>query len=288
MAQPNKKINIPKQLLEQLYLEEQLTTKQISLRLKEYDIIASPTSVRNYLDKYNIKKRTRSECTALQIRNLKDTNLEYYMESRKKAGKKISETMHKKGFNALSIASKKARASYFANRTEEQRLRDLELQRKRGEKGRQNRRISGGYGKGSSQKEDELYNDLKRYFKKYDIKRHYTDHRYSREFDGYKYNCDFYIPELDLFIEYNGFFTHGPEPFDKSSPEHQAILKRYQDKNISMRVWTDKDVRKVNVARKRLLNLLVIYYDNKMYLTTNGKTTPLSSLANLENIIGIS
>ena len=162
------------------------------------------------------------------------------------------------------------------------------MQRKRGEKGRQNRRISGGYGKGSSQKEDEMYNDLKRYFKKYDIKRHYTDHRYSREFDGYKYNCDFYIPELDLFIEYNGFFTHGPEPFDKSSPEHQAILKRYQDKNISMRVWTDKDVRKVNVARKRLLNLLVIYYDNKMYLTTNGKTTPLSSLANLENIIGIS
>ena len=244
--------------------------------------------MRNYLDKYNIKKRTRSEITELQICNLKENNLEYYMESRKRAGQKTSETMHKKGFEALSIASKKARASYFANRSEEQRLRDLELQRRRGEKGRQNRRISGGYGTSSSRKEDEVYDKLTNYFSEYTVQRHYTDHRYSREFDGYRYNCDFYIPELDLFIEYNGFFTHGPEPFDKTNPEHQAILRKYQDKNISMCVWTDKDVREVNVARKRLLNLLVIYYNNKMYLTTNGKTTPLSSLANLENIIGIS
>ena len=40
-----------------------------------------------------------------------------------------------------------------------------------------------------------------------DTIRQYKDSRYP-------YNCDFYIPCLDLFIEFQGYWTHGEHPFN--------------------------------------------------------------------------
>ena len=36
---------------------------------------------------------------------------------------------------------------------------------------------------------------------------HYNEERYP-------FNCDFYIPTLDLFIEYQGYWSHGFKPFE--------------------------------------------------------------------------
>lgn len=44
--------------------------------------------------------------------------------------------------------------------------------------------------------------------------------------ERYPYRCDFYIPSLDLFIEYQGFYTHGKEPFNQNNPKH---IKEWED-----------------------------------------------------------
>lgn len=61
-----------------------------------------------------------------------------------------------------------------------------------------------------------------------DIIHHYIDTK------RYPYNCDFYIKSKDLFIEYQGHWTHGPDIFDKNNENHLNYLVKMQDKGINM------------------------------------------------------
>ena len=79
----------------------------------------------------------------------------------------------------------------------------------------------------------------------------------------YPYNCDFYIPSLDIYIEYQGNWTHGDSPFNSSNIEHQNKLKDWKDKskyssyyNNAIYVWTDLDVRKRKIAKQNNIKLL--------------------------------
>lgn len=47
----------------------------------------------------------------------------------------------------------------------------------------------------------------------------------------YPFNCDFYIPEKDLYIEYQGHWTHGKHPFDESNKEDVIKLESWKNKN---------------------------------------------------------
>lgn len=89
----------------------------------------------------------------------------------------------------------------------------------------------------------------------------------------YPFNCDFYIPNQDLYIEYNGNWTHGDEPFDIDNSKHKEIVSMWQDKSLNLKntntkrnyyenavyVWTDLDVRKREIARKNKLNYLEFF-----------------------------
>lgn len=59
----------------------------------------------------------------------------------------------------------------------------------------------------------------------------------------YPFHCDFYIPELDLYIEYQGDPSHGKEPYDASNPKHQKILETWQQKAHDVEVKTGKQSR---------------------------------------------
>ena len=79
----------------------------------------------------------------------------------------------------------------------------------------------------------------------------------------YPYNCDFYIPSLDIYIEYQGNWTHGDSPFNSSNIEHQNKLKDWEDKSEyssyyknAIYVWTDLDVRKRKTAKQNNIKLL--------------------------------
>jgi len=91
--------------------------------------------------------------------------------------------------------------------------------------------------------------------------------------DLYPFNCDFYIPKLDLYIELNFHWTHGHEPFNIYNKKHIEILKEwtrkgnelnFKDKKkeqyfVAIYVWTNLDVKKLEVAKKNHLNYIQIY-----------------------------
>lgn len=117
----------------------------------------------------------------------------------------------------------------------------------------------------SSIAEDNVYNILKENFP--DIIRQYT----SKE---YPFLCDFYIPSIDLYIEYNGSQFHGGHPFNENNKEDidrlDKLTKKAKDSprhlqgkesqyDTMIYVWTDLDVRKRNTAKQNNLNFLEFF-----------------------------
>jgi len=84
--------------------------------------------------------------------------------------------------------------------------------------------------------------------------------------DLYPFNCDFYFPEKDLYVEIQGSWTHGPHPFT-GSEEDLDTLKLWESKGSkyyenAIEVWTIRDVKKRETAKKNKLNWVEIFsYD---------------------------
>ena len=104
-----------------------------------------------------------------------------------------------------------------------------------------------------SKEENKIYEMIRSKYPS--VIRQYTDDRYINSL-GNKCKVDFYIPELDMFIEYNGFFTHGGHPFDINSVEDQQklqIMKNRYGENY-WKTWAIYDVDKRNCAKLNNLN----------------------------------
>ena len=114
-----------------------------------------------------------------------------------------------------------------------------------------------------SKKENEIYNYLITIDKA--IKRQY----YTEE---YPFHCDFYLPNFDLYIEYNGAWTHGKHPFNKDNKDDIELLNNWKIKSetskfykSAIETWTIRDVNKRNLAYKNKLNFIEIWYVDKNY-----------------------
>lgn len=92
--------------------------------------------------------------------------------------------------------------------------------------------------------------------------------------DDYPFFCDFYIPEIDTYIEYQGYYTHGKHPFDENNIEDINELNTLIEKNnnhlnknnnlyyIKILIWTKRDVEKRNIAKQNNLNYIEFWnYD---------------------------
>lgn len=67
--------------------------------------------------------------------------------------------------------------------------------------------------------------------------------------ERFPFRIDFYVPEKDLFIEYQGFWTHGKHPFDISSEKDLTILKKWR--NLDQRIYTqskEKLLKKITLS----------------------------------------
>ena len=111
----------------------------------------------------------------------------------------------------------------------------------------------------ASKPEEELFLYTKSKFPS--VKRQYKDK------ERYPYNCDFYIPELDYFIELQGYYTHGKHPFDPNSIEDQILVEKYKEKYgadcQAITIWTIKDVEKRNCAKEHSLNFKEVWSLNE-------------------------
>ena len=92
-----------------------------------------------------------------------------------------------------------------------------------------------------------------------------VERQYNKD-KRYLYNCDFYIPELDYFIELNGTWTHGKHPFDATSIQDQIILERWKEKSKehpfyvnAIETWTKRDVEKRNKAKENNINFKEVW-----------------------------
>ena len=107
-----------------------------------------------------------------------------------------------------------------------------------------------------SSKEDKLFEILSSNWK---VIRQYHS-------EVYPYACDFFIPELNLYIEYNGTWTHGKHPYNKNNSTDTDTLLEWQNKGINSKfylnaieTWTLRDVNKLNTAKQNKLNYMMIY-----------------------------
>ena len=107
----------------------------------------------------------------------------------------------------------------------------------------------------SSSTEEELFLYIKSRFPT--VVRQYKDK------NRYPYFCDFYIPELDYFIELQGYYTHGKHPFDPNSNEDLQLIeyykKKYGEDCQPITIWTIKDVEKRNCAKSNHLNFKEVW-----------------------------
>lgn len=101
---------------------------------------------------------------------------------------------------------------------------------------------------GSSKQEQYIYNLLKQKYS--DIVNHYTD-KYR-----YPYICDFYIPSLDLFIEYQGHQSHGGHPYNKDDENDIVLANKIKEIFGNNLTFTKRDPEKREIAKKNNLNYI--------------------------------
>ena len=87
--------------------------------------------------------------------------------------------------------------------------------------------------------------------------------KYQYKSEKYPFVCDFYILELDLYIEYQGLWTHGLKPFEGTGSDLQKVelWKNRKTKYYKMAIdtWTRRDVKKRKVAKENNLNWLEFF-----------------------------
>lgn len=107
----------------------------------------------------------------------------------------------------------------------------------------------------TSKFEEEMFSYIKERFPL--VKRQYKDDL------RYPWRCDFYIPELDYFIEIQGYYTHNDHPFDPCSKSDLELVEqyknRYGEKCQAITIWTIKDVEKRECAKKNSLNFKEVW-----------------------------
>ena len=93
------------------------------------------------------------------------------------------------------------------------------------------------------------------------LKQKFPDVLYQYRCEKYPFVCDFYIPSIDLFIEYQGTWTHGNFPFDEKDERCITELNFMKEKAQTsdfyynaIETWTIRDVKKRNFAKEHNLN----------------------------------
>ena len=110
---------------------------------------------------------------------------------------------------------------------------------------------------------DGVYKILCQSCSKNDIERQYSDNRYP-------FKADFYIKSLDLFIEFNGSWTHSDHWFDARSISDRRLLNKWKYGakyskfyDEAIKIWTINDFKKREIARKCKLNYVVFWNGDK-------------------------
>lgn len=245
-----KKIELSKEELYNLYIEQNLTVNQIAQKLT-----CSSITINRLLKQFNIIKSNelRKQAISNTKQSKSDTEKAEYSKklSQSKRGTSLGHTSWNKGMTGIyhnPNKGKKMSTTFcdavkagLANMTPEakaeQRAKQLIYLKQRAPwnkgvktgslptetlvKAKQRefttKKLNNSFN--ASAPEERAYLLLLKYFNTDDIIRQYSDIRYP-------FNCDFYIPSIDLFVELNLSWTHGKHPFDINSPADLQTLQQ--------------------------------------------------------------
>ena len=101
--------------------------------------------------------------------------------------------------------------------------------------------------------EDKMVTYLKETYPSYTILTQYSDD------PRYPFNCDCYIKDLDLFIEFQGSYFHHYSAFlglPEQLREYEELKAKGGQKAAIAEVWRYKDPKKRETAKKNNLNYL--------------------------------
>ena len=129
----------------------------------------------------------------------------------------------------------------------------------------------------TSQPEEDIYTLLCKSFGKRNVVRQYRS-------ELYPFDCDFYLSKFDLYLEYNGSWTHGEEPYNSRKKQHKELLKSWNNKNTeyyfnAISVWTIRDPLKRKVAKQSGLRYIEFWNLDQVqtWLSIYGKAKRFSN-----------
>ena len=200
--------------------------------------------VKTMLERYGVESNSKLETAREAIKN---RAIERWNNKTEKEKQEFAQKMK-------VVNTGRPGVNIYAGKTEEQLN---EMKRKQYETKKRNHSFN------SSVPEDKIKNILIQKF---------PDFKYQYRSELYPFACDFYIPEFDLYIEFQGTWIHGKNgktilgAYDKNNREHQKVLSIWQEKaknskfyEIAINVWTIRDPLKREIARKINLNWLEFF-----------------------------
>lgn len=243
MGSKNQKLNLDRDTLYDLYITQKMTSKEVG---EIFD--CSSKTIRNYLKLYNIPIRQNGESVKLD---------------RSKWSKEKEQARSLKFMNTWKNTPEDIKKEIIVRRTANSNPPEA-IQKARETRIKNNSFIK-------SKSENAFYDKLCAIFGNNNVLHGYQDNRYP-------FICDFYIVDKDLFIEYQGHQTHGYEPYDENSIEHEDYLNYMNSRGIDMRTWTERDPKKIQVAKRNNISLLLIYPKHNSYLIKNGNMSNVGKI----------
>ena len=101
---------------------------------------------------------------------------------------------------------------------------------------------------------------IEKEFKKW-LEDNHINYKYQYKSKDYPFNCDFYFPDKKLYLEIQGYFTHGDHPYDLNNPVDNILLQKLKEHNYHniVKIWSIKDPLKRETAIKNNLNWIEVF-----------------------------
>lgn len=250
---------------EEIAKQYNLSVVTIKRLRKEYQIKRNKESI-NTLRKLTCKNKYGYEYIA-QIPEIKEkqrntilekygvSNVMYNLEIKKKAStNNKNAVINKYGVNnvfQLEVVKEKSKETCIKNFGVENSSQSEIIQQKIQNTKRKNHTFN------TSKHEKEIYKLLLQKF---------PNTKYQYKSIDYPFNCDFYIPEKDLYIEYQEHWTHGKHPFDSNNIKDLDILEKWKSLGThkeqykhAVEVWSKRDVYKRNIAKNNGIMILEFF-----------------------------
>ena len=239
------------------FASKSLLQKQRETMVKKYGVEAAAQSeeIMNKMKKTNLERYGAENVFASEImrEKIKETMIERYGVDNPSKSIEIMENRNKT--NLKRYGFKSPMKNEHVKEKNKQIINSPEARKKSYETRMKNDSFK------ISKVEKELEIELRKLFP--DLKIQYK----SKE---YPFHCDYYVPELDLYIEYNGTWTHGFHFFDENNQEDLNKLEKWKNKNTkyynsAIKTWTQRDILKLNTAIENNLNYIAWFNQEQAY-----------------------